>query len=718
MIEVFTKQKHNKNLKQMKKQIIIISAFTFLFTFGCKNKSDMPKPPDLEKIKKVFKEHDNERIDNYYWLNERDNPKVINYLKGENAYLKKVLKHTEKLQDTLFNEIVGRIKQTDMSVPFKHNGYYYFTRYEKGKEYPVYCRKKGSLDTQEEIMLNANKRAEGKKFYMAVGLQVSPNNKILAYGEDTLGRRMYTIRFKNLETGKFYKDQIPVTAGMIAWANDNQTIFYTIKDESLRPYKILKHKLGSDVKNDKVVFHENDATYTTGCFRTKSGDYVMVHSASTLSDEYRYIDANNPGGDFKIVQKRERGLEYNVGHFKDKFYIRTNLDAQNFRLMEAPVSKPGKENWKEMIPHRKQVLLEDFEIFNQYLVTEERKNGLMQLRIIPWDNQDNDHYISFDEEAYTSYIGTNMEFDTEILRFGYMSLTIPNSVYDYNMKTKEKTLMKRQEVLGGYDPSNYHSERLWATSDEGAKVPISMVYKNGIEKNGQNPLLLYAYGSYGSSLDPYFSVSRISLLDRGFIFAIAHVRGGEEMGRQWYEQGKLLHKKNTFTDFNDCAEFLIEKKYTNPDKLFAMGGSAGGLLMGAIANMKPELYTGIISQVPFVDVITTMLDESIPLTTGEFDEWGNPKNKKYYDYMLSYSPYDNVKEQEYPNMLITTGLHDSQVQYWEPAKWVAKLRDMKTDDNLLLMHTNMSAGHGGSSGRFEQYKETALEYAFMIDLVR
>lgn len=702
----------------MKRTIIIISAFTLLFNFGCKNKSDMPKPPDLEKIKKVFKEHDNERIDNYYWLNERDNPKVINYLKGENAYLKKVLKHTEKLQDSLFNEIVGRIKQTDMSVPYKHNGYFYFSRYEKGKEYPVYSRKKGNLDAQEEIMINANKRAEGKKYYKAVGLQVSPNNKILAYGEDTLGRRKYTIRFKNLETGKFYKDQIPVTAGMIAWANDNQTIFYTIKDESLRPYKILMHKLGSDAKNDKVVFHEEDATYTTGCFRTKSGDYIMIHSASTLSDEYRFLDANKPNGDFKVVQARERGLEYNVDHFKDKFYIRTNLDAQNFRLMEAPVSKPSKENWREIIPHRKEVLLEDIEIFNQYLVTEERKDGLMQLRIIPYNNWDDDHYIKFDEEAYTSYIGTNMEFDTQVLRFGYTSMTIPNSVYDYNMKTKEKTLMKRQEVLGGYDPSNYHSERLWATADDGTRIPISMVYKKGIRKNGQNPLLLYAYGSYGSSLDPYFSVSRVSLLDRGFIFAIAHVRGGEEMGRQWYEQGKLLHKKNTFTDFNDCAEFLIEKKYTNPDKLFAMGGSAGGLLMGAIANMKPGLYTGIIAQVPFVDVITTMLDESIPLTTGEFDEWGNPKNKKFYDYMLSYSPYDNVRKQKYPNMLISTGLHDSQVQYWEPAKWVAKLRDMKTDNNLLLLHTNMSAGHGGASGRFEQYKETALEYAFMIDLVR
>ncbi len=702
----------------MKRTIIIISAFTLLFNFGCKNKSDMPKPPDLEKIKKVFKEHGNERIDNYYWLNERDNPKVINYLKGENAYLKKVLKHTEKLQDSLFKEIVGRIKQTDMSVPYKHNGYFYFTRYEEGKEYPVYSRKKGNLDAQEEVMLNANKSAEGMKYYMAVGLKVSPNNKILAYGEDTLGRRKYTIKFKNLETGKFYKDQIPVTAGMIAWANDNQTIFYTIKDESLRPYKILKHKLGSDVKNDKVVFHEDDATYTTGCFRTKSGDYIMIHSASTLSDEYRFLDANKPNGDFKVVQARERGLEYNVDHFKDKFYIRTNLDAQNFRLMEAPVGNPGIENWKEIIPHRKQVLLEDIEIFKQYLVTEERKDGLMQLRIIPWNNWDNDHYIHFDEEAYTSYIGTNMEFDTEVLRFGYTSMAIPNSVYDYNMKTKEKTLMKRQEVLGGYDPGNYHSERLWATADDGSRIPISMVYKKGIEKNGQNPLLLYAYGSYGSSLDPYFSVSRVSLLDRGFIFAIPHVRGGEEMGRQWYEQGKLLHKKNTFTDFNDCAEFLIEKKYTNPDKLFAMGGSAGGLLMGVIANMKPELYTGIIAQVPFVDVITTMMDESIPLTTGEFDEWGNPKNKKFYDYILSYSPYDNVSEQKYPNMLISTGLHDSQVQYWEPAKWVAKLRDMKTDNNLLLLHTNMSAGHGGASGRFEQFKETALEYAFMIDLVR
>lgn len=702
----------------MKRIIKVIAVLVILFSFSCSNNNKtnttMPEAPKAEKIKKILTEHGHERIDNYYWLNERENPKVIAYLEAENQYLDDVLAHTKDLQDTLYNEIVGRIKQTDMSVPYKYNGYYYYSRYEEGQEYPLHCRKKGNLDAKEEIMLNLNELAKNHKFYRAAGLQVSPDNKILAFGEDTVGRRKYTIRFKNLETGEFYDDNIPNTFGTSAWANDNKTIFYTIKDKTLRPYKVFRHTLGNP-KNDKEIYHEKDATFSTACYRSKSGDYLMIASSSTLSDEYRYLSSDSPNGEFKIIQPRERGLEYSVAHFEDKFYIRTNYDAMNFRLMEAPADNPSKENWKEVIPHRENVLLTGMEIFKNYLVLYERKNALTKLRVIKWEDW-SDYYIDFDEDIYFTFISTNKEFDTDILRFGYMSLTTPTTYYDINMNTKEKTLLKQKEVLGGYDKSNYKTKRLWATAKDGTKVPVSLLYKKGMKKNGKNPLLLYAYGSYGSSTDPYFNSARFSLIDRGFIFAIAHIRGGQEMGRQWYEDGKLLKKKNTFTDFNDCAAYLIDQNYTSEEHLYAIGGSAGGLLMGAIVNMRPDLYNGVIAAVPFVDVVTTMLDESIPLTTGEFDEWGNPKNKEYYDYMLSYSPYDNVEAKDYPNLLVTTGLHDSQVQYWEPAKWIAKLRELKTDDNTLLMHTNMDAGHGGASGRFRQYKETALNYAFLLNL--
>mgnify|MGYP001124777915 CR=1 FL=1 len=704
------------------KQCVFLSAIVLLLSFigsGCSkiNKEEnMIKPPVAEKIKKELTLHGDMRIDNYYWLNERENPKVIEYLKAENEYKEAVMKHTETLQENLYNEIVARIKQTDMSVPFKTEGYYYYTRFEEGKEYPVYCRKKGTLEAEEEILLNVNEMAEGYGFYHVAGLTVSTNNNLIAFGVDTVSRRKYTIHFKNLTTGEILPDEIPNTAGQAAWANDNKTVFYSIKDDSLRSYKIFKHILGSEVSADKEIFHEKDVTFSTYVYKCKSKKYLFIASDSTLSTEYQYLDVNKPDGKFKIIQPRERDLEYGVDHYKDKFYIRTNLDAKNFRLMETPVNKTSKENWTEVIPHRKDVLLEGFEIFKNFLVVGERKNGLTQLRVIKWDSSE-EHYIDFGEETYMAYISNNPEFDTDLLRFGYTSLTTPRSTFDYDMNTREKKLLKQQEVVGDFNPDNYRAERLYATAKDGVKIPISLVYRKGLKKNGDNPLLLYGYGSYGASMNASFSSVRLSLLDRGFVYALAHIRGGQEMGRYWYEDGKLLKKKNTFTDFIACAEHLITEKFTSPSKLFTSGASAGGLLMGAVLNMRPDLFKGVIAGVPYVDVVTTMLDDSIPLTTGEYDEWGNPNNKEYYDYMLSYSPYDNVEAKDYPALLVTTGLHDSQVQYWEPAKWVAKLRELKTDDNILLLHTNMEAGHGGVSGRFRRYKETALEYAFMLDLI-
>ncbi len=671
--------------------------------------------PVATKIPKELSTHGDIRVDNYYWLNDRENPEVIAYLNAENDYKDQMLAHTKDFQEKLFQEMKGRIKEEDQSVPYKENGYWYLTRYEQGQEYPIYSRKKGTLEAAEEIMLNVNELAKPYDYYNVAGLSVSPDNKIIAYGEDTLSRRIYTIRFKNLETGAMLPDQVPGVQGDIAWANDNKTIFYTLKDpQTLRGYKVMRHRLGTPVAKDVEIFTETDDTFYSFVYKTKSKKYIVIGSNQTLSNEYRVLEADKPDGQFRIIQPRERDLEYSIDHFGDKFYIRTNLNAKNFRLMETPETATTKDNWKEIIPNRSDVLLEDMDLFKDYLVLSERKNGIRQIRIRPWNGPE--HYIKFPEDAYVAYTSTNPEFDTEVLRLSYQSMTTPSSTFDYNMRTKEFQLLKQQDVLGGFDANNYQSERVYVSARDGAKVPVSIVYRKGIKKDGKAPLLLYGYGSYGNSMEPYFSSSRLSLLDRGFIYVIAHIRGGEEMGRQWYEDGKLLKKKNTFTDFIDCAEWLLQNKYTSQDRLFAMGGSAGGLLMGAVVNMRPDLWKGIIAAVPFVDVVTTMLDESIPLTTFEFDEWGNPKNKEYYDYMKSYSPYDNVEAKDYPAMLITTGLHDSQVQYWEPAKWVAKLREMKTDKNPLLMHTNMEAGHGGASGRFRALKETAMQYAFLLDL--
>ena len=692
------------------------------------DKKEQAPAPVAKMVKTELSEHGDTRIDNYFWMRLSDEQKnnetpdaqtldVLDYLNEENDYRESEMKDTEEFQQQLYDEIVGRIKQTDESVPVKVNGYWYYTRYEEGKEYPIFCRKADSMDNEEMIMLNVPEMAEGFEYYQVSGRAVSTDNELLVYGVDTVSRREYTLQVKNLKTGELLSDVIPQTTGGATWANDNKTIFYTKKDPvTLRSYQIYKHELGTEPSDDVLVYEEKDETFSCFVYKTKSKKYIIIGSGATESAEYRFLDASNPNGDFQIVQEREPGLEYSIAHYQDDFYIVTNMDAQNFKLMKAPVKSPGKNNWTDVIPHRDDVLMEGIEIFKEYLVIEERKNGLTEIHVKRWDGS-SDYYMEFQDPAYTAYTGYNPEFDTKLMRYGYSSLTTPNSSYDFDLESKERTLLKQQEVMDpNFAPENYTSERLMAIADDGTLVPISLVYKKGIKKTGDNPLLLYGYGSYGASMDPYFSSVRLSMLDRGFVYAIAHIRGGQEMGRYWYEDGKKLNKKNTFTDFINCGEFLIQQGYTSPDHMHAMGGSAGGLLMGAVVNMRPDLWNGVVAAVPFVDVVSTMLDESIPLTTGEFDEWGNPKDEEYYHYIKSYSPYDNVEAKEYPNMLITTGYWDSQVQYWEPAKWCAKLRAFKTDGNQLYMYCNMDAGHGGASGRFRRYKETAMEYAFLMRL--
>ena len=693
--------------------LLILAVLPFTSCMNGKKEVSM-NAPDAKKINKELTIHGDTRIDPYYWMNEREDPAVKAYLEKENEYTKTVMQHTGRLQEELYNEIVGRIKQTDMSVPYKLNGYYYYTRYEEGKEYPIFCRKKGTLDSGEEIMLDVNEMAEGYSYYQVGNLKVSSNNNLLAFSVDTLSRRIYDVFVKDLTTGKILPGKLEGTSGNLDWANDNETLFYVTRDETLRPEKIWRHRIGTKQSTDELVYHESDPTFTTGVYKSKSRKYIIIGSYSTLSAEYRFLKADSPNTEPVVFQPRQKDLEYYIGHFEDKFYIRTNYKARNFRLMEVNEKETGIDNWKEVIPHREDVLLEDFELFKGYLSLLERDNGLTRIRVIN-QNKNEDYYIDFKEQVYLTYFSTNPDFDSELLRIGYTSMTTPNTVYDFNMRTRNRELLKQQEVVGGYEPDDYFTERLWAEADDGTRIPLSVVYKKGLKKDGSNPLLLYGYGSYGASMDPYFSSVRLSLLDRGFVFALAHIRGGEELGRDWYDNGKLLKKKNTFTDFINCAQHLVEKDYTSSDKLAVMGGSAGGLLIGAVVNMEPGLFRAAIAAVPFVDVVTTMLDESIPLTTGEYDEWGNPNDEEYYRYMLSYSPYDNVKAQAYPAMLITTGFHDSQVQYWEPAKWIARLRDLNTGEHPLLLYTNMDFGHGGASGRFERYKETALEYAFLLD---
>ena len=675
-----------------------------------------PQPPIAKIVPHRLEQHGQARIDNYYWLKDRTNPEVIAYLEAENAWAAQAMKHTEALQETLFNEMVGRLKQDDSSVPYLDEGYWYYTRFVEGGNYPLYCRKKGKLSSREEVMLDANALARGQGYFSATGVQPSSGRNVLAFATDTVGRRFYTIRFKDLATGALLPDTIKDVTGNLAWANDNRTLFYARQDPAtLRSHRVYRHELGAEAANDVLVYEETDETYSVHLAKTKSKRFVTIVSGQTLATEVRYLDAGTPREAFRVFLPRERGHEYSVDHLGDRFYIRTNAGAKNFKLVATPVDAPARENWRDVIPHRDDTYVADFDLFRDYLVVEERRAGLTQLRVVPFGGGA-EHTIDFGEPTYSAGFGVNRESDTGVLRFTYSSLTTPNSVYDYDMATRSKKLMKRDEVLGGFDPASYASERLWAPARDGARVPISLVYRRDFKRDGRGPLMLYGYGSYGYSTDASFSVARLSLLDRGFAVALAHIRGGSELGRDWYENGKLLKKKNTFTDFIDCADYLVGEKYTSPDRLFAQGGSAGGLLIGAVVNLRPDLFKGAVAQVPFVDVVTTMLDSSIPLTTSEYDEWGDPNKEEYYGYMMTYSPYDNVVPQAYPNLLVTTGLHDSQVQYWEPAKWVAKLRAVKTDGNRLLLHTNMEAGHGGTSGRLRRFRDQALVYAFVIDL--
>ncbi len=672
--------------------------------------------------------HGDVRNDPYYWMRLSDEQKnaaekddqtrsVLAYLDQENAFTKKSLAHTQDFQEKLFLEMKGRIKETDQSVPVKDNGYWYYTRFEEGKDYAYYCRKKETLEAAEEVLIDGPKLAEGKAYWALGGMTISEDNQWMAYGVDEVSRRVYQIQFENLNDPLFHSEVLEGTSGRATWAADNKTVFYTKKDpQTLRDFQIWRHVVGTPQAEDVLVFQEDDEEFSCYVFKTKSEAYIIIGSSQTLIKEYRYIKANEPLSEFKVFLERQDDHEYGIDHYADHFFITTNWEAKNFRLMKCPLEDTRQSQWQEVLPHREEVLLEGVEIFRDYMVVDERINGLTCLRIMRWDNTV-DYYLPFADAAYAAGVGANPDFNTEILRYGYSSMVTPASTFDFNMRTQESCLLKQQEVVGGYDRNQYYCERVMVTARDGVQVPMSIVYRKDFKKNGEQPVLLYAYGSYGHSIDAGFSSGRLSLLDRGFAFAIAHIRGGQELGRQWYEDGKLLKKINTFHDFIDCGQFLVNEQYTSENGLFAMGGSAGGLLMGVVANQAPKLFKGIISAVPFVDVVTTMLDETIPLTTFEFDEWGNPQHEEYYWYMKSYSPYDNIVAQDYPNVLVTTGYWDSQVQYWEPAKYIAKLRTHNTSQNPILFWCNMDAGHGGKSGRFEALKEVAMEYAFMMDLV-
>ena len=672
-------------------------------------------PPKADQRPYQHKIHNDIRVDEYFWLKEKANPEVIDYLERENDYYLKSTAHTIDFQEDLFEEMKARIKEDDSSVPYFYNGYWYISRFESGKEYSIYIRKKASLDAEEEVIFDCNEMAEGHQYFRLVGITISPDNTKAAFSIDTISRRLYTTKVKNLITGKYLSTSIKNTTGGVVWARDNKTLFYTKKDtETLRSQAIFKHNIISN--RSELVYEEKDDTFSVYVMDSKSEDYIFISSYSSLTTEFQYIKSNEPSDKFKYIQKRQRGLEYSISHFGDYFYIFTNADdALNYKIMRTPVSSTERSNWVDFVPHRPSVLLEDLDIFRDYMVLTERENGLSRIRIQSWDGS-KDAYLPILGETYTLYTTTNLDFNTSKLRYAFNSLTNPSSVLEYDMETGDIITLKEQEVLGSFDKSDYISKRLWASASDGVKVPISIVRHKDTQLNSETPILQYAYGSYGSTIDPNFSTTRLSLLNRGFAFAIAHVRGGEYMGRNWYEDGKLFNKKNTFSDFISCSKFLIEQGYTSLDHLYAYGGSAGGLLMGVILNDAPEIYNGVISAVPFVDVMTTMLDETIPLTTSEYDEWGNPNDKDYYSYMKSYSPYDNVKAQDYPNLLVTSGFHDSQVQYWEPAKWVARLRELKTNKKQLYLNTDMEAGHGGASGRFDALKETAKKYSFLLEL--
>jgi len=702
-------------MKKITLMLMLLTLAAVSVLVSCSQRVDVD-PPVAKIVPHVDTMFGEEVVDNYFWLRERDNPEVIDYLKAENAFTDSVTQHTKDFQDKLYQEMLDRIKETDLSVPVKRDNYYYYNRTEEGKQYSIYCRKKGNLDADEEILLDVNKLAEGKDFMRLGVFAVSPDHKMLAYATDDKGNERYDLRIKNLETGKLYPDAIENIATSVEWANDNKTLFYTITNDAWRPFKVYRHKLGDDAKNDKMIYHEKDDAFFVGLGKTKSMAYLMIGIGSNTTSEYRYLDANNPFGKFKVVEPRKHEMEYDIEHHGDKFYILTNDNAKNFKLMETPVNRTSKKYWKEVIPHRDSVMLTGMDLFKDYMVIYERKDGLRQIRVTDF-NTGEAHNIEFEEPVYAVYGSKNPDFKSHVLRFTYMSLVTPRSVYDYNMKTRDRELKKQKEVLGDYNPEDYQSERIYATASDGAQIPVSLVYKKGMKKNGNNPFYLYGYGAYGMNMDAWFSSNRLSLLNRGFIFALAHVRGSSTMGRAWYEDGKLMNKKNSFTDFIAVAEHLIDEKYTSQDKLVIGGGSAGGLLVGAVVNMRPDLFKVVVADVPFVDLMNTMLDETLPLTVIEWEEWGNPNEKEAYDYMRSYSPYDNVEAKAYPNMLLTGGLNDTRVNYWEPAKWTAKLRANKTDDNILVLKTNMGAGHGGASGRYDYLKEVAFEYAFILDIM-
>ncbi|MCH8546067.1 MAG: S9 family peptidase [Cryomorphaceae bacterium] len=695
----------------------ILASVTFV-ACNFNSNNNLMQEPKAKKIPKVLEVHNHQRIDHYYWLNERENPKVIDYLNEENAYREHIMAGTKDLQDSLYKEIKGRIKEDDESVPYLLDGYWYYTRYETGKEYPIYCRKADKEGAAEIVLFDVNEMAKGHEYYQLGGMRISPDNQKIAFAVDTVSRRIYTIYVKDLESGLILPYKMEGTTGNCSWAADNQTLFFSKRDpQTLRSNQIFRYTLGG--KDPVLVFEEKDETFVCSVGKTRDKQHLLIHSSSTVSDEYRYLKADDHLGEFKIFQPRVRDLEYNIDGFNDQWYIVTNAqDATNFKLMTTDKNQTDVSSWKDLISHRSEVLLEDVELFNDFLVVEEKYNGLTRLGIRMWNDFSNTIYVDMDDPTYGLGLGNNPEPSQRRIRFGYSSLNQPASVREYDIDKQTTEILKETEVVGGYDKAQYISERIWAVAKDGTKVPISLVRHKDTPLNGTAPLVLYGYGSYGYSLDATFSVARLSLLQRGFVYAIAHIRGGSEMGRQWYENGKLLNKRNTFTDFIACAEHLINERYTNKNRIFAWGGSAGGLLVGAVANMRPELFKGVVAEVPFVDVVTTMLDESIPLTTGEYDEWGNPNDKRYYEYMKSYSPYDNVTAQDYPAMLITTGLHDSQVQYWEPAKWIAKIREVRTNNEPLLMFCDMTTGHGGASGRFAALKEVAMKYAFVIDVSR
>jgi oligopeptidase B len=673
--------------------------------------------PMAEKRPLTLSTHGVDRVDPYYWLNDREDPDVIAYLNAENAHTDAQTAHLADLRTTLYDEMVGRLAQDDASAPYYENGFWYYTRYEEGREYPIYARKAGSLEADEQILLDVNQMAEGYSYFQIGGMDVSPDGNRLVFAADTVGRRIYTLHVKDLTTGELVGQAISATGGYGVWADD-QTFFYPRQDlETLRTYQVLRHTVGSDPAGDALVFQEDDDEFYVGVGRTKSRDYVLIQSSQTVSDEVRYLDASNPTGTFQVFAPRQRGLEYSVDHAGDWFYVRSNADgAENFKLSRTRPGATSADQWEDVLAHDQDVLLEGFEVFADYLVAQERADGLRRLRVRPLADPSAEHMVAFDEPAFTVGLSVNREFDTPTLRYTYTSMTTPAQTVDYRMDSRERTVVKEEPVMGAFRSADYTTERSWAIADDGARIPISIVRHVDTPADGSAPALLYGYGSYGSSMNASFSTTRLSLLDRGFVYAIAHIRGGQEMGRRWYEDGKLMNKMNTFTDFIAAGEHLIATGYAHEDKLYASGGSAGGLLMGAVVNLRPDLFDGVVAAVPFVDVVTTMLDDSIPLTTFEYDEWGNPNEPDAFRYMLSYSPYDNVSAQDYPHLLVTTGLHDSQVQYWEPAKWVAKLRDVKTGDNRLLLKTDMEAGHSGTTGRFRRLKDTAFDYAFLLDL--